>query len=129
MANVTQLVTLAGTSAHAVAAEFAARRDDELLTHGYVVAESLAVARRRFGLEGTVTLLDDVLPPITLLPVDLQLHAAAQQAYRASLPGATSFVHLVSLALIKREGIGAALALDPDLSLPGVTLFPQTPGS
>lgn len=108
-----------------VRAEFAARRDDELVTHGYVVAESLAVARRRFGVEGTVTLLDDVLPPIALLPVDAKLHEAAQQAYRASLPSATSFVDRVSLAVIEREGISAALAIDPDLSLPGLTLLPR----
>lgn len=108
-----------------VLAEFAARRDDELVTHGYVVAESLAVARRRFGVEGTVTLLDDVLPPITVLPVDAELHEAAQQAYRASLPSATSFVDQVSLAVIERDFITVALALDPDLSMPGLTLLPR----
>ena len=35
-----------------VAVAFAERRHDELVTHGYVVAESLAVVRRRFGIMG-----------------------------------------------------------------------------
>lgn len=108
-----------------VVAAFAAHRDDELVTHGYVVAESLAVVRRRFGVAGTMTLLDDVLPPIALLPVDPELHEAAQQACRAAMPSATSFVDRVSLAVIARDGIAAALALDPDLTAPGLTLFPQ----
>lgn len=112
-----------------VVAAFAARRDDALVTHGYIVAESLAVVRRRFGVEGTVTLLDDVLPPIAVLQIDPDLHDVAQRAYRSSLPSGTSFVDQVSLQVISREGISVALALDPDLSTPGVTLFPQTPGS
>lgn len=110
-----------------VTASFAEHRDDELVTHGYVVAESLAVVRRRFGVEGTVTLLDDVLPPIALLPVDPELHQAVQHAYRASLPSATSFVDQVSLAVIARDGISAVLALDPDLASPGVSLLPGEP--
>lgn len=112
----------------AVAAAFAERRDDELVTHGYVVAESLAVARRRFGVEGAVTLLDDVLPPIVVLPVGLDAHEAARRAYRASLPSATSFVDQVSLEILRREGIATVLALDPDLATPGSTLVPTGPG-
>ncbi|MBI3746887.1 MAG: PIN domain-containing protein [Chloroflexi bacterium] len=107
-----------------VVAAFAAHRDDEL-THGDAVAESLAVARRRFGVEGTVALLDDVLPPIALLHVDPELHEAARQAYRTAQPSATSFVDRVSLAVIARDGIAAALALDPDLAAPGLTLSPE----
>lgn len=107
------------------AAAFAAHREDELVTHGYVVAETLAVARRRFGLDATVLLLDDVLPSIDLAVVDVDLHAAAQRDYRASLPSATSFVDRVSLAVIERDGITAAIALDPDLARPGLTLLPS----
>ncbi len=108
----------------AVLASFADTRDDQLVTHGYVVAESLAVARRRFGPDATITLLDDVLPPIELLPIDLAIHAEAQRRYRASLPSSTSFVDRVSLLLIEREGLIDVLALDPDLASPGVTLRP-----
>lgn len=109
---------------NSVKAAFADHREAELVTHGYVVAESLAVARRRLGIEATVSLLDDVLPPIEILPVDAELHAAAQRLYRASLPSPTSFVDQVSLELMARDGITAALALDPDLAQSGVTVLP-----
>jgi predicted nucleic acid-binding protein len=108
-----------------VRAAFADRRHEELVTHGYVVAESLAVARRRLGLAATVALLDDDLPSIGLLPVDAVLHAEAQQRYRASLPSATSFVDRVTRAVIEREGISTVLALDPDLASPDVTVLPS----
>ncbi len=108
----------------AVLAAFADARDDQLVTHGYVVAESLAVARRRLGPDATITLLDDMLPPIELLAIDLDIHAEAQRRYRESLPSSTSFVDRVSLVLIEREGLTHVLALDPDLAVPGVTLRP-----
>jgi predicted nucleic acid-binding protein len=90
-----------------VVAAFAELAGDELVTHGYVVAESLAVTRRRLGVEVTASLLDEVLP---------------LQRYRTALPTATSFVDHVSLAVIGREAITTVFALDPDLGTPGVRL-------
>jgi predicted nucleic acid-binding protein len=98
--------------------------EHDLVTHGYVVAESLAVTRRRFGVEGAITLLDDLLPAIDLLPVDAELHATAQARYRASLPSGTSFVDQVSLVLIEREAIETALVLDGDFAAAGITVLP-----
>ena len=106
-----------------VRATFAEHADDELVTHGYVVAESLAVTRRRFGLDGVVTMLDDVLPAVTILPVEPTLHAAAQAAYRTSLPSGTSFVDQVSFTLIEHEGIEVAFALDPDFEAAGIAVL------
>jgi len=98
--------------------------DDEFVTHGYVVAEALAVARRRLGVEAAVALIDDVLPGITILPVDPATYASALAAYRTSLPSATSFVDQVSLEVVAREAITAVFALDADLARPGITLLP-----
>ena len=103
---------------------FRDRAERELVTHGYVVAESLAVTRRRFGVEGAITLLDDLLPAIDLLPVDAELHATAQARYRASLPSGTSFVYQVSLVLIEREAIETALALDAVFAAAGIAVRP-----
>lgn len=108
----------------AVLAAFADAREDQLVTHGYVIAESLAVARRRFGQDATIALLDDVLPAVELLAIDLDIHAEAQRRYRASLPSSTSFVDRVSLLLIERDGLTDVLTLDADLAFPGVTLRP-----
>lgn len=106
--------------------EFAAHRTDDLVTHGYVVAESLAVARRRLGVDGVITLLDDVFPAIELLPIDLGLHTEATRRYRASLPTGVSFVDRLSLTLLEREGITTALVLDTDFASAGVTTLPGT---
>ena len=105
---------------------FAEHRDDELVTHGYVVAESLAVIRRRLGIEAAIALLDDVLPTIELLPVDLPLHVEAQRRYRAAMPSAISLVDRMSLALIAREQIATALVLDSDFASPDLQTIPTS---
>jgi predicted nucleic acid-binding protein len=97
---------------------------DELVTHGYVVAETIAVTRRRLGVDGVVTLLDDLLPVVELVEVEPATHAGALARYRESLPSGTSFVDQVSLAVMDREAITTAFALDPDLERSGLTLLP-----
>ena len=110
-----------------VRATFADRLDDDLVTHGYVVAESIAVARRRLGVDGVITLLDDVLPAVELLEVDSATHEAAQARYRSSLPSGVSFVDQISFALLERESIDLALVLDSDFARPGITVLPPAP--
>ena len=112
----------------AVSATFVDLADRELVTHGYVVAETLAVARRRFGVDAVVALLDDLLPVIAVLPVEPALHASAQTRYRASLPSCTSFVDQVSFEVTAREAIETAFALDSDFLDTGVAIVPA-PGA
>lgn len=107
-----------------VVATFAALADDELLTHGYVVAESLAVTRRRLGVEATISLLDDVLPAIEILAVDAGLLDGVLRRYRAALPTGVSLVDHVSIAVCEDEGITLVFALDPDLGGTGLGLIP-----
>jgi predicted nucleic acid-binding protein len=104
---------------------FAGLADADLVTHGYVVAESLAVARRRFGVDGAIALLDDMLPVVRLLPVEPELHAGAQARYRASLPSGVSFVDRVSFAVIERDQVDAAFTMDQDFEVTGVPLIPS----
>lgn len=99
--------------------------DTELVTHGYVVAESLAVVRRRFGVDGAITLLDEILPAIEVLPVDGAAHQAAIARYRRSLPSGTLFVDNVSFELMIREGIETAFAFDLDFVSAGVNVIPS----
>jgi predicted nucleic acid-binding protein len=103
---------------------FAQLADDELVTHGYVVAESMAVARRRLGVAGVIALLDDVLPALELLSVDATLHLDAQRRYRASLPTGVSFVDHVSLAVMARDSIDTAFVLDSDFDRRGIAVIP-----
>jgi len=118
------LLDRADTRHEDVRSAFADLADDELMTHGYVVAEALAVARRRFGTDGAIALLDDLLPAIEIVAVDLPLHAVAQARYRASLPSGTSFVDQVSFAIIERDGVETVLALDADFANAGVQMLP-----
>ena len=107
-----------------VRSAFADHADDELVTHGYVIAETIAVTRRRLGVDGVTALLDDVLPAIELLAVDAGLHLEAQRRYRASLPTGVSFVDHVTLALMEREGIETVLVLDADFDGLGIEIIP-----
>jgi predicted nucleic acid-binding protein len=108
----------------AVRSTFLDLADRELVTHGYVVAETLAVARRRFGVDGVIALLDDLLPVLAVLPVEPSLHASAQARYRASLPSGTSFVDQVSFGVMTAEAIDTAFALDADFVAAGVDVIP-----
>ena len=99
--------------------------DADLVTHGYVVAESLAVARRRFGVDGAVALIDDLLPAIEVVTVTSSIHAAALARYRGSLPSGTSFVDHVSLELMAREAIETAFVFDDDFAIAGVQVIPD----
>lgn len=98
--------------------------DRELVTHGYVVAETLAVARRRFGVDGVVAMIDDLLPILAVLPVEASVHADAQSRYRASLPSGTSFVDQVSFGIMAQASIETAFALDVDFATAGVSVVP-----
>jgi len=108
----------------AVRSTFLDLTDRELVTHGYVVAETLAVARRRFGVAGVIALLDDLLPVLAVLPVEPSLHASAQARYRASLPSGTSFVDHVSFGVMTQEAIDTLFALDADFVAAGVDVIP-----
>lgn len=108
----------------AVRDAFADLADAELVAHGYIIAESIAVVRRRFGLDGVVALLDDILPIVSLLPVDPDLHASVQARYRASLPSGISFVDRISFAVIERDRLDAAFTTDADFAAAGVPLIP-----
>ena len=108
----------------AVLDAFAGLRNAELLTHGYVIAESLAVARRRFGVDGAIALLDDILPVVAILPVDPELHLRVQRRYRQTLPSGVSFVDRLSFAVIERDALDAVLATDADFRAAGVPVLP-----
>jgi predicted nucleic acid-binding protein len=110
---------------HAAARDcFVGLVDADLVTHGYVVAESLAVARRRFGVDGAIALIDDLLPVMDVLAMDPATLAAALARYRGSLPSGTSFVDQVSLEVMMREGIETAFVFDTDFAGAGISLIP-----
>jgi len=112
---------------HAAAVAFWTDPDDEdLVTHAYVVVESVALVRSRLGAAAVEALVDDLLPAIRVEMVDRPLHEASIADFRR-IGGGTSLVDRVTLAFAARHGIGRAFAYDADLVAEG--LAPVTPGS
>jgi predicted nucleic acid-binding protein len=107
-----------------VRAAFALGRDEPLATHAYVVVETLAVVRRRFGPAAAATVLDEILPAIEVTPVDADLHAAALDAYRAAVESGVSMVDRTSFAFMRRAGLARAIAIDADFRTAGFTTLP-----
>lgn len=111
--------------AHAGAvAAFSLGRGEPLVTHAYVVIETLAVARRRFGTAVAADLVDRVLPALAVHAVDSQLHASALLAFRETIESSVSLVDRTSFAFMRREGIGRAIALDVDFRTAGFETLP-----
>ena len=77
---------------YASAAAFWADPDDEdLVTHAYVVVESVALVRARLGVEATVALVDDLLPALRVEMVDRsaarRVPGRAPETWRRDQPG------------------------------------------
>ena len=103
---------------------FALGRTEELRTHAYIVVETLAVARRRFGASVAADIIDRVLPGITISMVDAELHAASVADFRDAIASSVSTVDRTSFAFMRREGIDRAIALDADFRTAGFVTLP-----
>ncbi len=108
----------------AVRGAFALGRDEPLVTHAYVVIETLAVARRRFGPIVTAAIVDGVLPALEVASVDAELQALALRDFRAGIQSSISLVDRVSFAFMRREGLSRAIALDSDFRTAGFGTLP-----
>jgi len=112
---------------HASAVAFWTDPDDEdLVTHAYVVVESVTLVRSRLGVAAVAALVDDLLLAIRVEMVDRPLHEGSLADLRG-IGGGPSLVDRVTLAFAARDGIERAFAYDADLAVAG--LAPVTPGS
>ena len=103
---------------------FGLGRAEQLATHSYVVVETLAVSRRRFGPAVTAGLIDRVLPALDVTLVDATLHADAVRAFRDAIESSVSLVDRTSFAFMRREGISRAIAIDADFRTAGFETLP-----
>ena len=111
--------------AHAEVVEaFTLGRSEVLATHAYVIVETLAVARRRYGPAVTADLIDRVIPALDVVPVDADLHATAVAAFRDTVESSVSLVDRASFAFMRRAGIERAIALDADFRTAGFETLP-----
>lgn len=100
-----------------------ADRDDVLVTHSYVVVESIALVQRRLGKAAVRAFLQNVAPEIETIWVDETLHSAGVAALLSS-PSAISLVDHVSFAVMRERGIRTAFAFDVDFAKAGFTVVP-----
>ena len=105
-------------------AAFAMGRSEPLATHAYVVAETLALSRRRFGAAVAADVVDRVLPALEVSEVDSELHASALLAFREAIESSVSLVDRASFAFMRREGIRRAIALDVEFRTAGFETVP-----
>ena len=107
-----------------VVAAFMLGRSEVLATHAYVIVETLAVARRRYGPAVAADLIDRVFPALEVAPVDAALHSASMAAFRDTVESSVSLVDRTSFAFMRREGIERAIALDADFRTAGFETLP-----
>ena len=105
---------------HASAVGFWSDPDDEdLVTHAYVVIESIALVRARLGSSAVIALVDDLLPGIRVEMVDRRLHDESLADLRR-IGGGTSLVDRVTIGFARQLDIQRAFAFDADLTAAGL---------
>ena len=93
-------------------------------THSYVVVETEALVHRRLGSAVARKLLEDVIPALSLVWVDEDLHGRAVATHLRGLRRGSSLVDHVSFELMRRRSIRSAFAFDRDFGREGFTLVP-----
>lgn len=91
---------------------------EEILTHNYVLVESMALIQRRLGLEAAIRLARDV-QAFQVDWVDEATHEEAVRRLAREGKRRVSLVDEVSFLIMRRRGIRLALAFDPHFTAEG----------
>ncbi len=97
---------------------------EPLLSHEYVVVETIALVQRRLGIAVLRRLLDDVMPIAEIVWIDAELHREACDALLAAGRRSISVVDWVSFIVMRRRGIRTAFAFDADFATEGFEILP-----
>ena len=97
---------------------------EELVTHSYVLVESIALTQRRLGADAVRVLTQTLLPGLTTMWIDEASHGAGLAALLAALPTSVSLVDMVSFHVMRERGIGRAFAFDADFRSAGFSTIP-----
>ncbi|MBI4729602.1 MAG: PIN domain-containing protein [Acidobacteria bacterium] len=98
--------------------------DAPLLTHSYVLLETVALLQRRLGLEAVSAFRDDLLHPVRSVWIDEETHERAMAALVASGDRGVSLVDRVSFEVMRARGIRRVFAFDPDFARAGFEVVP-----
>ena len=95
---------------------------EELVTHEYVVLETVSLVRHRLGPGPAVRLIDDFLPALAVIDVTPSVRDRAMAAFRAGIETSVSLVDRTSFEVMRDRGIDRAFALDQDFASAGFQL-------
>lgn len=87
--------------------------DDELVTHNYIIVESVALIQHRLGFDVAEKFLVDI-PSFRVLWVDYTLHDDAVRLFKETGKRKISFVDCVSFTLMRKRAITHAFTFDAD---------------
>lgn len=91
---------------------------ERLVTHNYVLVESIALLQARLGARAAVELTRST-KQFTVHWVDAPLHAAAASSLEATPRRRISFVDRVSFAVMRQRGVATYFAFDDDFRREG----------
>lgn len=94
---------------------------EELVTHNYVLVESMALLQARLGVSAAAKLAKDARTFVVEW-VDQDLHASAVGELERAKRRHISFVDHISFLVMKRRRVTSALAFDPDFVTAGFRL-------
>jgi len=95
----------------------------DLVTHQYVVVETIALAQRRIGIEA-VRAIVRLLEVVDVRPVDRDLHDRALTALLGARRRQVSFVDWTSFTLMRDLGLRTAFTFDDDFVDQGFEVVP-----
>lgn len=95
---------------------------EELLTHNYVLIESMALLQARLGLAVAIKLAKDATSFI-IEWVDEDLHDSGIRELEGSKKRHVSLVDHISFLVMRRHHLATAFAFDPDFTAAGFRLF------
>ncbi|MDQ7827684.1 MAG: PIN domain-containing protein [Armatimonadota bacterium] len=101
------------------------RAGDPLLTHNYVLVETTALLQRRLGTAAVQALRDDLLPVLSTVWVDENVHEMALTALIAARDREVSLVDRVSFECMRRRGVRRAFAFDRHFADQGFEVIPE----
>ena len=95
---------------------------EELLTHNYVLVESMALLQARLGLAAAIKFAKDATS-FVIEWVDEDLHASGIREVEGSKKRHVSLVDHISFLVMRRHHLASAFAFDPDFAAAGFRLF------
>ena len=95
---------------------------ERILTHNYVLVESMALIQSRLGLEPALKLAHDCRA-FDIEWVNEAMHEEAVRRLARARKRQVSLVDQVSFLIMRRRGARTALAFDPDFEEEGFELF------